>query len=112
MQIKKFYARDTLFAIFVETVTTVKTVATMIYNAIYLAITLHYSRKLIMKLRVGRSEESRKHLMDTLMCLRNMPPDETVVLYRNGHKEPLKMPASSAANYVYAKLTDLGRIPI
>lgn len=108
MQIKKFYARDTLFAIFVCTVRTVNTMKT----AVYLAITLHFSRKLLMKLLVGRSEESRKHLMDTLMCLRNMPPDETVVLYRNGHKEPLKMPASSAANYVYAKLTDLGRIPI
>lgn len=84
----------------------------MIYNAIYLAITLHYSRKLLMKLRVGRSDESRKHLMDTLMCLRNMPPDETVVLYRKGHREPLRLPASSAANYVYAQLTDLGRVPI
>ena len=84
----------------------------MIYNAIYLAIGLHFSRRILMKLRVGRSDESRKHLMDTLMCLRNMPPDEMVYIYRKGHREPLKMPASSAANYIYAQLTDLGRIPI
>lgn len=73
----------------------------MIYNAIYLAITLYYSRRLLGKLR----GDPRESYAETLRRLRELPPDEMVVLYEKGRKEPIRLTVRSAANYIYAKMT-------
>ena len=70
-------------------------------TAVYLAITLHFSRKLLGKLR----GDPRARYAETLRRLRELPPDETVILYEQGRKEPIRLTVRSAANYIYAKMT-------
>ena len=70
-------------------------------TAVYLAITLHFSRKLLGKLR----GDPRLRYAETLRRLRELSPDETVVLYENGRKEPLKLTVRSSEEYIYAKMT-------
>lgn len=71
----------------------------MIYRAVYIAIGLHFSRKLLGKLRGDPSVRYR----ETLRRLRELPPDEKVIVYENGI--PTTHTARSAANYLYAKMT-------
>ena len=68
-------------------------------TAIYIAITLHFSRKLLGKLRGDPSERYR----ETLRRLRELHPDELVTVYENGI--PKTYTAWGAANYIYAKMT-------
>ena len=68
-------------------------------TAVYLAITLHFSRKLLGKLR---GDPSARYL-ETMRRLRELPPDEKVVVYENGI--PKTFTARGAANYIYAKMT-------
>lgn len=77
-------------------------------TAVYIAITLHFSRKLLMKLR----GDKRQEYAETIRRLRELPPDETVLLYEKGRKEPLKLTARSAANYLYGKMLGLSTFPI
>lgn len=70
----------------------------MIYRAVYIAIGLHFSRKLLGKLRGDPSERYR----ETLRRLRELPPDEKVVVYENGI--PKTFTTRGAANYIYAKM--------
>lgn len=69
-------------------------------TAVYLAITLHFSRKLLMKLR----GDKRQEYAETIRRLRELPPDETVLLYEKGRKEPVRLTVRSATNYIYAKM--------
>lgn len=71
-------------------------------TAVYLAITLHFSRKLLGKLR----GDPRSRYAETLRRLRELPPDETVILYEQGRKEPLRLTVRSAANYIHAKMME------
>lgn len=68
-------------------------------TAVYLAITLHFSRKLLGKLQ----GDPRERYAETLRRLRELSPDETVVLYENGI--PKTYTARGAVNYIYAKMT-------
>lgn len=68
-------------------------------TAVYLAITLHFSRSLLRKLRGDPSER----YLETMRRLRELAPDEKVVVYENGI--PKTFTARGAANYIYAKMT-------
>ena len=68
-------------------------------TAAYLAIALHFSRKLLGKLR---GDPTARYL-ETMRRLREMPPDVPVVVYENGI--PKTYTARGAANYIYGKMT-------
>lgn len=68
-------------------------------TAIYIAITLHFSRKLLGKLR----GDPTVRYMETMRRLRELPPDERVIVYENGISKTFT--ARGAANYIYAKMT-------
>lgn len=80
----------------------------MIHHAVYIAIGLHFSRKLLMKLQGEHKQDYR----ETIRRLRELPPDEMVVMYEKGRNEPLKLTARSACNYLYGKMLGLSTFPI